>query len=62
MKRRYRYFIGRPSWHQSRAGHSCAGIMVCDHSPEEQAAFVARYKALGESITWTPEPTPAATR
>jgi hypothetical protein len=62
MKRRYRYFIGRPSWHQSRAGHSCAGTMICDHTDAEQAAFVANYKARGESITWTTEPTTAPAR
>lgn len=58
MKKRFNYFIGRASWHQARAGHSHGGEIIADHTPEEHAAFVARYQARGESITWAVKPTP----
>lgn len=53
---RYTYHTGRPSWHQRRAGHYSAGTITVDHTPEQHAAFVANYKARGESITWTTQP------
>lgn len=56
----YTYHTGTPSWHQAQAGHASAGTITATHTPEDHAAFVARYKARGEAITWTEQaPAPA---
>jgi hypothetical protein len=51
-KTRYKYFTGRPSWHQSRAGHSCSGVLIVDHTPAEHATFIRNYEKRGEPVTW----------
>jgi len=52
MKIKYRYLIGTPSWHQARAGHSHGGEIIAEHTPEEHALFVARYRERGERVTF----------
>jgi hypothetical protein len=58
---RYRYETGRASWHQRRAGHFAAAVLICDHTPAEHAAFLARYRDRNEPVTWTTSPTPTTT-
>lgn len=48
MKTTYRIRSGSPSWHQARAGHTFAGEITLEHTPEEHAAFLAGLKSRGE--------------
>jgi hypothetical protein len=55
MRTIYIYHIGRPSWHQARAGHSSAAVITAAHTREEHAAFLACYRERGEIIVWKTE-------
>lgn len=41
MKKTYIIFSGHPSWHQAAAGHTYAGSIIGDYTPEE----LENYKA-----------------
>lgn len=45
MKTVYDVHEGRPSWHQSRAGHISAGVTTGFTTPEEANAFADRLRA-----------------
>lgn len=44
-EKRWKVLTGHPSWHQMKAGGTCAGAMVGFTSREEAEAYAVRFRA-----------------